>query len=43
MGSKDNMTVLVVKLTAQKIGDGGGILARRHLRAAENGDKGSGS
>jgi hypothetical protein len=38
MGSKDNMTALVVKLAAQKIGTGGGVLARRQLRDAENGD-----
>jgi serine/threonine protein phosphatase PrpC len=36
MGSKDNMTALVVKLAAQTIGEGGGVLARRQLRDAEN-------
>ena len=34
-GSKDNMTVLVVKLEAQTIGDGGGVAARRERREAE--------
>jgi len=34
-GSKDNMTILVVKLEAQKIGGGGGVLARRERREAE--------
>jgi hypothetical protein len=37
MGSKDNMTVLIVKLPAQKIGEGGGVLARRQLRDSESG------
>jgi hypothetical protein len=32
MGSKDNMTALVVKLPAEKPGTGGGVLARRQLR-----------
>ena len=35
MGSKDNMTALVVKLAAQNVGSGGGIMARRQLRDAE--------
>lgn len=35
------MTVLVVKLAAQKIGEGGGVLARRQLRDSEGGDSGS--
>jgi len=35
MGSKDNMTALVIKLDAQKVGDGGGVLARRQQRDAE--------
>lgn len=40
MGSKDNMTALIVKLPAQTIGDGGGVLGRRQLRDSEkNGDK----
>lgn len=30
------MTALVVKLAAQKIGEGGGVLARRQLRDAES-------
>ena len=34
-GSKDNMTVLVVRLEAQTIGDGGGVMARRERREAE--------
>jgi len=29
------MTVLVVQLETQKIGDGGGVVARRQLREAE--------
>ena len=37
MGSKDNMTALVVKMEAQKIGSGGGVMARRQLREAETG------
>jgi serine/threonine protein phosphatase PrpC len=32
-GSKDNMTALVVKMPAQKIGQGGGVAERRRLRA----------
>jgi len=35
MGSKDNMTSLVVKLAAQKVATGGGVMARRQLRDAE--------
>ena len=35
MGSKDNMTALVVKMDAQKIGEGGGVMARRQQREAE--------
>lgn len=31
-GSKDNMTVLTVKLPAQTEGKGGGVLARRVAR-----------
>jgi hypothetical protein len=34
MGSKDNMTTLLVKLPAQTIGDGGGVMARRQAREA---------
>ena len=34
-GSKDNMTILVVKLEAQTIGEGGGVAARRERREAE--------
>ena len=34
-GSKDNMTILVVKLEAQRIGEGGGVAARRERREAE--------
>lgn len=33
-GSKDNMTALIVKFPAQKIGEGGGVTARRELREA---------
>ena len=37
LGSKDNMTALVLQFDAQKIGDGGGVLARRKMREeAEN-------
>lgn len=36
MGSKDNMTALVVKFPAQKVGSGGGVLARRQLRDVAN-------
>jgi serine/threonine protein phosphatase PrpC len=32
MGSKDNMTALVVQLEGQTVGTGGGVLARRQLR-----------
>lgn len=32
MGSKDNMTTLIVKFRAQTVGEGGGVLARRQLR-----------
>jgi hypothetical protein len=39
MGSKDNMTVAVIKLPAQNIGEGGGVMARRQLREAESADK----
>jgi hypothetical protein len=40
MGSKDNMTALIVKLSAQVIGQGGGVLGRRQQRDAEkNGNK----
>jgi len=34
-GSKDNMTILIVRLEAQTIGKGGGVTARRELREAE--------
>lgn len=34
MGSKDNMTTLLVKFPAQKSGDGGGVTARRQKRDA---------
>lgn len=33
-GSKDNMTVIVIRLKAQTIGEGGGVEARRQLRLA---------
>ena len=36
MGSKDNMTALVIKFDAQKVGDGGGVLARRQQRESES-------
>jgi hypothetical protein len=32
MGSKDNMTALVIKFDGQKVGSGGGVMARRQLR-----------
>jgi serine/threonine protein phosphatase PrpC len=32
LGSKDNMTTLVVKFKAQTVGDGGGVVARRKER-----------
>ena len=32
LGSKDNMTALVVKFPAQKVGKGGGVKARREGR-----------
>lgn len=39
LGSKDNMTALVVKFPAQKIGEGGGVLARReHRKETEKDD-----
>ena len=38
MGSKDNMTALVIKFDAQKVGDGGGVLARRQQRESEAND-----
>jgi hypothetical protein len=39
MGSKDNMTALVVKFDALKIGDGGGVTARRQKRDDESASK----
>lgn len=41
MGSKDNMTALVIKFDGQTIGQGGGVLARRQLREAEEEEHGS--
>jgi len=38
MGSKDNMTALIVKLDGQKVGSGGGVVARRQLRGAAHED-----
>ena len=35
LGSKDNMTTLVVKFPGQVIGEGGGVAARREKREAE--------
>ena len=32
LGSKDNMTALVVQFKAQSIGEGGGVMARRKER-----------
>ena len=32
LGSKDNMTALVVKFPAQVIGEGGGVTERRIIR-----------
>lgn len=34
MGSKDNMTSIIIKFPAQEIGDGGGVMARRQKREA---------
>jgi chromosome condensin MukBEF MukE localization factor len=34
MGSKDNMTALVIRFPAEKIGEGGGVKARRDKREA---------
>jgi hypothetical protein len=39
MGSKDNMTALIIKLESQKNGEGGGVMARRQLREAEQAQK----
>jgi hypothetical protein len=36
LGSKDNMTVGVIKFEAQKVGSGGGVRARRQLRNAKH-------
>jgi hypothetical protein len=38
LGSKDNMTALVIKFEAQKVGSGGGVRARRQLRNAAPSD-----
>jgi hypothetical protein len=38
MGSKDNMTALVIKFDAQPIGTGGGVLARRQQREGDAND-----
>lgn len=38
MGSKDNMTILIVKFPAQKVGTGGGVRARRQLREGDSAD-----
>lgn len=35
-GSKDNMTALILQFEAQKIGPGGGVLARRNQRAEQD-------
>lgn len=35
MGSKDNMTALVLQFDAQKVGEGGGVAARRQKRDEE--------
>lgn len=42
VGSKDNMTTLVVKLEAQTVGTGGGVKSRRETRQTMNEKKGSG-
>mmetsp|Transcript_16286 Transcript_16286/g.23953 ORF Transcript_16286/g.23953 Transcript_16286/m.23953 type:complete len:432 (+) Transcript_16286:47-1342(+) len=34
MGSKDNMTSIIIKFPAQEIGEGGGVMARREKREA---------
>jgi len=36
MGSKDNMTAIVVQFEGQKIGSGGGVTTRRQLRDSTN-------
>jgi hypothetical protein len=36
LGSKDNMTALIIKFKAQTIGTGGGVAARRSKREASN-------
>jgi hypothetical protein len=38
MGSKDNMTALVIKFDGQKVGLGGGVVARRQLRDTSSKD-----
>jgi len=40
-GSKDNMTALIIKMPAQQIGEGGGVVERRRLRkeVENNGDE----
>ncbi|GAX09810.1 protein phosphatase 1B [Fistulifera solaris] len=38
-GSKDNMTALVVKMDAQKIGEGGGVMARRQKREEDEAER----
>lgn len=40
MGSKDNMTTLVIKFPAQAVGTGGGVTARRLARDAKNSQRG---
>lgn len=42
LGSKDNMTSLVVKFPAQKLGEGGGVAARRQARDSGAGDEAGG-
>lgn len=39
MGSKDNMTAIVIKFEGQKIGQGGGVIARRKLRDSSKNKK----
>ena len=40
MGSKDNMTTLVIRFPAQAVGTGGGVTARRQARDSKNHPKG---
>lgn len=41
MGSKDNMTAIVIKFDGQKIGQGGGVMRRRQIRDSETENSGN--